>query len=103
MDSFSLKKKENGDLKNCFICHKCECGLPWIICRTSPHLKHKYISQENQRKLAIDLNDFLDWAEDYIWYVLPKEGKVKYPWIDFSRKVCLDKYFVDNNPDLQRR
>ena len=73
------------------------------MCRPSPH---KYISHENQRKLAIDLNDFLDWAEDYIWYdVLPKEGKLKYPWIDFNRKlpafVCPDKYFVDNNLDLQ--
>ena len=61
---------------------------------------------QEPRTLDIDLNDFFDWAEDYVWYdVLPKEGKVKYPWIDFSRKVpafvCPEKYFVNNNLDLQ--
>ena len=49
MDYFSLK--ENGDLIYCFTLHECECGLPSIICRASHHLKHKYISPENKRKL----------------------------------------------------
>ena len=89
------KKTKNGDLRYCFTWHECECGLPLIVCRTSHLLKHKYISPE--------IKEFFDWAEDYVWYdVLPKEGKVKYPRIDFSRKVpvfvCPDKY---DNLDLQ--
>ena len=49
------------------------------------------------------MEDFFDWAEDYIWeHVLPKEGKVKYPWIDFSKYPHLsDKHSVENKPDLQ--
>ena len=80
MDYFSLKKTENK--------------------KTLIHFPRE------KKKLDIDLKDFFDWAEDYVWYdVLPKEGKVKYPWIDFKTKVlafvCPDKYFEDGNLDLQ--
>ena len=68
------------------------------ICRTSTHLKHKYNTRENQRQLDIDLNDFFIRAEDYVWDdVLPKEGIVKYPWIDFSKEDRPYKHSVDNN------
>ena len=45
----------------------------------------------------IDLKEFFILAEDYIWNnVLPKEGKVKYSWIDFSEKDCPDKLWTTN-------
>ena len=42
------------------------------------HLKkNKYITCYDQRQLDIDLDEFFDKAEYYIWeHVLPKEGKV---------------------------
>ena len=47
--------------------------------------------------------------EDLIWeHVLPKEGKEKYSWIDFSKyhphfnhPYVSHKHSVDNKPDLQ--
>ena len=52
---------------------------------TLPFLEHKDINN-NQKQLHIDLSDFFERTESYIWVdVLPKEGKVKYPcsWRSF--------------------
>ena len=85
MDCFSLKCKYGGISKH-FLWHDCKCGLPTIICRTLPFLKHKYITRNNQSQLDIDLDDFFIQTEDYIWeHVLPKEGHAKYSWIDFIK------------------
>ena len=66
-----------------------------IICRTSVLLEHRDINND-QKKVDIDFFEFFEQAESYIWEnILPKEGKVKYPWIDFS------KHSVDNKPDSQ--
>ena len=62
MDCFSLKRKYGGQLckgiSKHFIWHDWKCGLPTITCRTSPFLKHKYITCNNQSQLDIDLDDF---------------------------------------------
>ena len=63
MDCFSLKHIQDegqirkGISKN-FIWHDCKCELPTIICRTSPFLKHKYITSNDQPQLDIDLDYF---------------------------------------------
>ena len=86
MDCFSLKRVgKSSDIRDYFYWHDCECGLPTIICMTSPFLEHKDINND-QKQLDID---FFKRAELYILeYVLPNEGKVKYPWIDFSIEFC---------------
>ena len=95
MDCFSLKCKDGG-ISSHFIWHDCKCELPTIKCRTSPFLKHKYITRNDRSQLDIDLNDLFIRTEDYIWeYVLPKEGNAKYSWLDFSEGN------PDNNSDLQ--
>ena len=69
-----------------FYWHDCKCGLPTIICKTSPFLKHKYIAIKDQPQLDIELDYFFTQMEDLIWeHVLPKGGKAKYSWIDFSK------------------
>ena len=106
MDCFSLDRK-NGGIFNSFNWHNCECNLPKIISMTSPFLKHKYINRNDRSQLYIELDNFFDWAQEYIWeHVLPKEGKVKYPWIDFSKyhpfifyPHVSDTHSVDNKPD----
>ena len=80
-----------------FIWHDCKCGLPTIICRTSPFLKHKYITSNDQSQLDINLEDCFIRTEDYIWeHVLPKEGNAKYSWLD-----CSNIGKPDNKSDLQ--
>ena len=101
-----------------------------IICMTLPFLEHKDINND-LKQLDIDLSDFFARTESYIWAdVLPKKGKVKYPWINFSRELhrhaangeryrkyeyrksqtkvfnifsphVSDKHSVDNEPDPQ--
>ena len=85
---FSLKRVGEGSgIRDYFYWHDCECGLPTIICRTSVFLEHKDINND-QKQLDIDFSDFFEQTESYIWAaVLPKEGKVKYSWIDFSREL----------------
>ena len=86
MDCFSLKRvgKSYSDIRDCFYWHDCECGLLTIICMTSPFLDHKDINND-RKQLDIDLSDFFEQTESYIWAdVLLKGGKVKYLWINFS-------------------
>ena len=96
-------------ISKCFYWHDCKYGLPTIICKTSPFLKHKYIASNDQPQLDIDLDYFFTRMEDLIWeHVLLKEGKVKYSWIDFSKYQpyffpchVSDTHSVDNEPDPQ--
>ena len=99
MDCFSLKRGTYGsNIIKHFYWHDCKCGLPRIICQTSPLIKHKYITRNDQKQLDIDLYDFFDWADNYIWkHVLPKEGEVKYP----SHLHWPDSHSVDNEPNPQ--
>ena len=58
-------------------------------CRTSVFLEHRDINND-QKQVDIVFFGFFKQTESYIC-----EGKVKYPWIDFS------KHSVDNEPDSQ--
>ena len=108
LDCFSLERKIGG-IFHYFYWHNCECNLPTIICMTSPSLKHKYITPNDRSQLYDKLDDFFNWAREYIWeHVLPKERKVKYPWIDFRKyhpfifyPHASDTHSVDNEPDPQ--
>ena len=86
MDCFSIARRKKLGYYKLFLFHDCKCGLPTIICRASPFLKHKYVAGNDPKHLLIDFYCFFDLANCYIReHVLPKEGKVKYPWINFSK------------------
>ena len=49
-----------------------------------------------KNSLILIFINFFEEAESYIWeHVLPKEGEVKYPWIEFN------KHPRDSEPDSQ--
>ena len=62
MECFSLKRCYEGQvcvgISKRFYWHDCKCGLPKIICKTSPFLKQKYIASKDQPQLDIELDYF---------------------------------------------